>query len=95
MQGSVIFSQPFDRQDVLVAYRVRENRTRIMRHVTEQDRAGAAFGAIAAQFRSGESEFVAQRPRQRLLFHDIHAAALSIDVQTDEPFARTSGPMNR
>lgn len=66
-----------------------------MRHVAEQDRAGAAFGAVAAQFRSGESEFVAQRPRQCLLLHDVHATALSIDVQADEPFARAARPVNR
>jgi hypothetical protein len=56
-----------------------------MRHVTEQDRAGTAFGTVAAQFRSRESQFVSQRPRQCLLLHDIDAAALSVDVINRSP----------
>ena len=63
-----------------LAHRVRENRTRIMRHIVEQDRTGAAFGAVAPQLRSRQAQFVSQRPRQGFLLHDVDSAALPVDV---------------
>jgi hypothetical protein len=80
MQRSVRIRQAFDRQHFPVAHGVRENRTGIMRDVVEQDRAGAAFGAIAPQLGSRESQLVSQRPRQRLLLHDVGSSPLPIDA---------------
>jgi len=64
----------------LVAHGVCEDRARIMRHVVEQDRTSAAFGAVAPQLRSRESQLVSQRPRQCLLLHHVDSPPLSIDV---------------
>ena len=47
MQASVLSRQAFDRQDFLIAYRMGENRTRVMRHVADQDCTSAALGAVA------------------------------------------------
>src|SRR5450432_1127106 len=70
VQRSILICQPFDRQDLLVAHRMCEDRARIMRHIVKQHRTGAAFGAVAPQLRSREPQLVSQRPSQRLLLHD-------------------------
>ena len=58
-----------------------------MRHVVDENGAGATFGAVAAQLGAGEAELVAQRPCQGFLLHHIHAPLHAIDVDGDEPFA--------
>ena len=59
---------------LLVAHRVREDRARVVRHIVDQHRAGAALGAIAAKLGAGEAELVAQRHRERFLLHHVDAA---------------------
>ena len=65
-----------------------------MWHIVEQDRAGTAFGAVATEFRSGESQLISQRPRQRFLLHDVDAATLPIDVYSNEPRSRAAGAVD-
>ena len=44
----------FNADNVLAASGVRENRAGIMRHIVDEDGAGAALGAVATQFRAGK-----------------------------------------
>ena len=89
VQRAVGTRQPFDRHDFPAAHRVCEQRARIMRHIVDEDGAGAAFGTVAPQLGAGEAQLVAQRPRQRLLLHDVNAPLLAVDIDGDEPLART------
>ena len=57
--------ETFDRRDRLAARAVREHRTRIVRHIVDEDGARAALGAVAAQLGAREPQLVAQRPRER------------------------------
>src|SRR5206468_1695053 len=66
---------------------VREHRARIVRHIVDEDGAGAAFGAVASQLGAGEPELVAQRPRQRFLLHHVDASLAAIDRDGDQPSA--------
>jgi len=58
-----------------------------MRYIVDEDGAGAALGAVAAQLGARKAQFVADGPRQRLLLHDIGSPLLAIDVDGNEPFA--------
>ena len=60
---------------------MREDRTGIVRHVIDQHGARAAFRAIAAELRAGETQLVAQRHRERLLLHHVDVPRLAVDVQ--------------
>ena len=55
-----------------------------MIHVVDQHSAGSALAAIAAELGAGETELVAQRVRQRLLWQHVHGPLASVDVQRDE-----------
>src|SRR5271170_7870485 len=72
---------------------MRENRTGIMGYIVEQDGAGTALGAIAAQLRSRKPELISQCPRQCLLLHDVDLVYMPVDVQADEMFASGCGAM--
>src|SRR5262249_56287403 len=61
-----------------------EERTGIVRHIVDEDGARAAFRAIASDLGAGEAELVAQRHRQRFLWHDVDAAILAVYVQRDQ-----------
>ena len=89
VQRAVGARQPFDGKNSSVTDCVCQHRARIVRHAVDKNSAGAAFGSVASQFRSGESQFVAQRPRQRLLLHDIDATLLTVDIESKQPFAPT------
>jgi hypothetical protein len=65
-----------------------------VRNVAEEDCTGLAFGAVAPQLCSRESQLVSQGPRQHLLFHDVHSAALSVNVQADEPLPGAASPVD-
>ena len=81
--------EAFDRDDLLAARALREERARVVRHVVDEHGAGAALGAVAADLRAGEAELVAQRHRQRFLRHHVDAALLAVDVERDQPLDRT------
>src|SRR5438093_11770188 len=68
-----------------------------MRHVVDEHGAGTAFGAIAADFRAGQPEFVAEHHRERFLRHYVDAAILAVDVERDEALdrARRALPVHR
>ena len=81
--------EAFDRGDFFAARAVRQHRARIVRHVVDEDGAGAALGAVAAKLGAGQAQLVAQRPRERVLRHDVDAPVLTVHVQRDEPLHRT------
>ena len=66
---------------------VRIFRPRTVRNIVDEDSARSAFGAVASELRAGEAQLVTQRRRQGLLFHDVNAALLTVDVESDQPFA--------
>jgi hypothetical protein len=76
--------EPFNRLDLPPPDSVRQHRARIVRHIVDQHRAGAALGAVAADLGARQSELVAQRHRERFLLHHVDAAHLAVDVQRDE-----------
>ena len=88
MQRAVGGGQPFDRDDVPVAHGVRQHRARIVRHIVDEHRAGAALGAVAAKLGAGEPQLVAQRHGERFLLHHVDASRLAVDVQRDQPLDR-------
>src|SRR4029077_16168130 len=49
----------------------------------------ATLGAITAELGPGEPQLVAQRPSQRFLLRDVHAALRALHSQREEPVART------
>ena len=60
--------------------------------VIDQHRAGTAFTSVAAEFRAGQPQLVAQGHGQGLLRQHIHSAHGAIDSEGDEPFHRTGRP---
>ena len=54
-----------------------------MRHIVDEDGAGAAFRPVAAKLRAGEAELVAQRHGERFLLHHVDAALLADTLVTD------------
>src|SRR5688572_3374016 len=92
MQGAVRRLEPFDRDHLFPTDRVRKDRARIVRHVVDENGAGAALGAIAAKLGPRETQLVAQRHRQRFLLHHVDAALLTVDSQRHEPL---DGPRQR
>src|SRR6185295_490244 len=67
MQRAVGARQALNRQHAAAAYGVGEDRAGVARDVVDEDGARAAFRPIATEFRAGEAQLVAQRPRQRFL----------------------------
>src|SRR5580658_2585611 len=65
MQSSIFGGQTFDRQNLPAAYRVCENRTRIVWNVVDKNAARPALGTVAAELGAGQSQLVTQRPCQR------------------------------
>src|SRR6266478_2010143 len=61
-----------------------------MRHVVDEDGAGATLGTVAPQLGAGEAQLVAQRPGQRLLLHRVHSPLLAVYVEGDQPLSHTS-----
>jgi hypothetical protein len=88
VQGAVRGGQPFDGLDLPAAHCVGEHGTGIMRDIIDQHGAGAALGAVAAEFGAGEAQFIAQGRGQRFLLHDVHAALLAVNVQRDQTLDR-------
>src|SRR5262245_61381407 len=88
MQRSVGARQALDRQHTSAAYGVGQHGARVARDVVDEDRARAALRAIAAEFRAGEAQLVAERPRQRFLLARVNPSLLSIDVEGKQPLAR-------
>src|SRR5260370_10807446 len=66
-----------------------------MRHMVNEDSAGAALGPVAPQLRAREPELVAQRPSQRFLLDHVGPALLAVDVDGDEPFSGAAGSLAR
>ena len=69
-----------------------------MRHVVDEDGAGAALGAVAAQLGAREPQLVAQRHRQRFLLHDGQgrgeggpAAATIVKDEFDQVYTKAGG----
>ena len=91
MEGAVGFSEAFDGDDLLAAGGMGEDGAGVMGHVVDEDGAGAAFGAVAAEFGAGEAEFIAQGVGEGFLLHDVYAALLAIDVEGDEALDRSGG----
>src|SRR5262247_4379023 len=58
MQRAVCLLEPFDGLNLPVANRVRQNRARVVRHVVDEDGAGAALGTVATQLGSRETKLV-------------------------------------
>ena len=94
MQRSILICQPFDRQDLLVAHRMCEDRARIMRYIVKQHRTGAAFGAVAPQLRSREPQLVSQRPSQRLLLMTSTLRSCLLTLRLSEPLAGAADPVD-
>src|SRR5580692_11623234 len=78
MQRAVSAGKTFDGDDFACADRVREHRAGILRNIVNQDRARAAFSAVAAEFRAGETQLVTQRPRERFLLQHVYATLLAV-----------------
>jgi hypothetical protein len=57
------------------------------RLAVDVDRAGAALGDPAAEFRAGQAELVAQHPEQRRIRLDVDLMAASVDREREHPEA--------
>jgi hypothetical protein len=87
VQGSVGAREPFDCENFLVADGVCQNGARIVWDAVNQYGTRAAFGSIASELRSSQPQFVAERPRQRFLSHDVCPSRLAVDIDGQESFA--------
>ena len=58
-----------------------------MRHIVDEDGAGSALGAVAAELSSGQTQLVAQRPGECLLLRNVDSPLPAVDVEGDEPLA--------
>src|SRR5262245_9189406 len=87
MQRSIGARQTLDRQDAAAAYGVSQHRARVAGDVVDEDGARPALRPIAAEFRAGEAQLVAERPRQRFLFAYVNPSLLSVDVEGEQPVA--------
>ena len=86
-QPSTAISRPRQR-GVPAAHAVREHRARVVWDIVDEDRAGAAFRAVAPDLGAGQSELVAQHHAERFLRHDVDAARLTVDVERDQALDR-------
>jgi hypothetical protein len=87
MQRSIGARQALDRQNASGAYGVGQHGARVAGDVVDEDSARAALRAIASEFRTGEAQLVAQRPRQRFLLAHVDPPLLPIDVKSEQPLA--------
>jgi len=90
MQRPIRIGQPFDGHDFLVADSMCEHGARIVRNIIKQNRAGATFGAVPAEFGAGKTELIAHVQASGLLLHYIDASLLTVNIQRDEPFTDTA-----
>ena len=90
MKRSVGTGQAFDGQDFLAADSMGQHRAGVVRNIIDQNRTGTAFGAVTSEFGSGETQFVAERPRQGFLFHHVNPALLAVNIDRDESVAGAS-----
>jgi hypothetical protein len=88
MQRAVWRLEPFDRHDLAAANRMRQDRARVVRHIIDEDRAGATLGSIAPQLGPAQTQLVAQGPGERFLLHHVHAPRLAVDIQRDQALDR-------
>ena len=58
-----------------------KDRIKRPKYVVDRHRAGAAFAAVAAELRAGETELVAQRHRERLVRQHVDRAHLAVHVE--------------
>src|SRR5258706_4635802 len=76
----VALGQPLDGEDLLAVHPDRELAARIDIAPADDDRAGAALAAVAADARAGEPELVAENFRQRLAVLDFQPVGLAVDL---------------
>jgi hypothetical protein len=62
-----------------------------VRLTVEEDGAGAALGAVAAELGPGEPELVTQRHRQLLVGEHVDATGLAIHLERDQPLGGAGG----
>src|SRR5689334_5717335 len=72
--------ETFDRRDLLPPERFDGRDARPDRLAVDMDGAGAAEGAPASEFRSGQAERIAQDPEERGALLSGDGAALAVDV---------------
>ena len=80
--------ESLNRDDLPAARALGEERTRVVRHIVDEDRAGAALRAVAADLGAREPQLVADRHREGLLRHHVDATVLAVHVQRDETLHR-------
>src|ERR1700741_3032542 len=90
MQISVGTREALNGHDLARTHGVCKYRTRITRHIVDENRTGAALGSIATKLRPGEAELVAERHRERLLHAHVDWAPPAVDVQRDEPLVHAA-----
>src|SRR5215471_2231960 len=74
-----VLCQSFYGHDGLAVHPNRELAARIDRLAVQQDGAGAALAAVAADFRTGETQMIAQQFDQRPAVFHFHASLDAID----------------
>src|SRR5690606_11931830 len=84
MQRSVAGLQALDGYDTACLDAVREGRTGIMSNIVDQERAGTAFAAVAADLCARQSQLVTQRVGERFLRQHIDAPGPAVDVERDQ-----------
>src|SRR5215471_20491143 len=78
-----VLCQSFYGHDGLAVHPNRELAARIDRLAVQQDGAGAALAAVAADFRTGETQMIAQQFDQRPAVFHFHASLDAIDGEFD------------
>src|ERR1043166_3083515 len=83
--------KPFDRDDLVGRLYVTEaDRAGALHLAVDMDRACAALGDAAAEFRAGETDLLPDHPQERHIRLRLHVAYLAIDVELghERPLAR-------
>src|SRR5215472_18181879 len=88
VQRAIRARQSFYGQDFLAVNRVGQNRAGVVRHIIKQHGAGTALGAVTTEFGASQSKFVAKSLGQRFLLHDVDAALLAVDVESDQALTK-------
>ena len=76
--------QAFDGDDLLAGRRRHRVRAGAHRLAVEQDRAGAALGHAAAEFRAFDIEFITQGPQKGHVGFDVEFVRFSVDFELHE-----------
>src|SRR5262249_620413 len=71
----------FDRRDLLAGDRGDRRHARASRLTVDVDRAGAAEGSPAAEFRAGQAQLVAEDPQHGSVVGQIDVLLLSVDLE--------------